>query len=354
VTALAAGLQDRGFDVSLVVPEPVATLPDCLADVAVRSVETDRFGFSNALTRAETVASTARQVAAAQDAVLQLEHSTLAGVGTLRRCNGYVLDMHDIGYSRYDHVESSAAPILKRGIAWLERRGIDQATHVVAVSEYMRETLRDDWGVADERITVVPNGFFPKRIEEYRDVEEVPGRVCFLGTLHPKVDIETLKAVGRLPAVSELVIVGDGAQRDRVDTLATEMESVRATGRLPDEEAFKLVASAQVLVNPQTESELQRSSSPVKLYYYAALGKAMVVTEGPSVVEELVSARAAKSASSQQGFVSTVERVLKSPDLREELSRNARRATKGFRWDERLRDLSAMYRQLAERSVVEI
>ena len=87
VTALAAGLQDRGFDVSLVVPEPVATLPDCLADVAVRSVETDRFGFSNALTRAETVASTARQVAAAQDAVLQLEHSTLAGVGTLRRAS---------------------------------------------------------------------------------------------------------------------------------------------------------------------------------------------------------------------------------------------------------------------------
>ena len=352
VTALAAGLQDRGFDVSLVVPEPVESLPDCLTDVSVQPVETDRFGVPNALTRAETVASTARQIAEAQDAALQLEHSTLAGVGTLRGCDGYVLDMHDIGYPRYDHVDSAAAPVLKRGVAWLERRAVDRATHVVVVSEYMRETLRDDWGVADERITVVPNGFSLECVAGYRDVGEVPGRVCFLGTLHPKVDVGTLRAVGRLPAVSDLVIVGDGAQRDRVDTLASEVDSVRATGRLPDEEAFELVASAQVLVNPQTDSELQRSSSPVKLYYYAALGGAMVVTEGPSVVEELVSARAAKSASSRQGFVSTVERLLESPDMRQELSRNARRVAKEFTWDERIRDLSAMYRQLAERSMV--
>jgi glycosyltransferase involved in cell wall biosynthesis len=350
VTALAAGLQDRGFDVLLVVPDPVASLPDCLADVSVQPVETDRFGVSNALTRAETVASTARRIAEAEGAALQLEHSTLAGVGTLRGCDGYVLDVHDIGHPRYDHVDSAAAPVLKRGVAWLERRAVDRATHVVVVSEYMRETLRDDCGVTDERITVVPNGFSLERVEGYRDVGEVPGRVCFLGTLHPKVDVETLRAVGRLPAVSDLVIVGDGAQRDRVDTLASGMDSVRATGRLPDEAAFELVASAQVLVNPQTGSELQRSSSPVKLRCYAALGGAMVVTEGPSVVEELVSARAARSASSRQGFVGTVERVLASPDLRRELSRNARRVAKGFTWNERVRELSAMYRRLAERS----
>lgn len=352
VTALSAGLQDRGFDVSLVVPDPTGQLPDRLANVAVHPVETERLGVSNALIRAETVSSTAHRIAQARNAVLQLEHSTLAGVGTLRGCEEYVLDMHDIGYPRYDQVDSPAAPVLKRGIRWLESRAVDRATHVVVVSESMLETLRDSWGVPDERMTVVPNGYFPKRVDRHRTATEVSGRVCFLGTLHPKVDVETLEAIARLPVVSQLVIIGDGAQRDRVDTLAAEIESVRATGRLSDADAFELVASAQVLVNPQTDSELQRSSSPVKLYYYAALGRAMVVTGGPTIVEELVSERAAKSATSRGTFVRMVEQVLDSPDLRQELSRNARRVAKEFTWGDRMGDLSAMYQQLEESRVV--
>lgn len=352
VTALAAGLQNRGYDVSLVVPAPAGQLPDRLGNVSVHPVETVRLGVSNALTRAETVTNTARRIAREQNAVLQLEHSTLAGVGTLRGCGTYVLDMHDVGYPRYDHVDSPAAPVLKRGIRWLERRAVDRATHVVVVSESMRRTLRDSWDVADERMTVVPNGYFPKRVDRHHDVSEVSGRVCFLGTLHPKVDVEALEAIAQSPAVSELVIVGNGAQRDRVDKLATEIESVRATGRLPDIEAFELVASAQVVVNPQKGSELQRSSSPVKLYYYAALGRAMVVTDGPSVVDELVSEGAAMSASSRGAFVSTVERVLESPDVRQELARNAREVANAFTWDDRIRELSAMYQQLQESRVL--
>jgi glycosyltransferase involved in cell wall biosynthesis len=353
VTALAAGLQEDGFDVSLVVPEPDAALPPRLDGVDVYPVETSRLGVSNALTRAETVASIGRRVARERSAMLQLEHSTLAGIGTLRGCDGYVLDIHDIGFARFDHVDSPAAPALKRGLAWLERRAVDRAAHVVAVSEYMYRTLREEWGVADDRVTVVPNGYFPERIEGCGDGETVPGRVCFLGTLHPKVDVETLEMIARSPAVSELVIVGDGAQRDRVDELTTEVDPVRATGRLPDAEAFELVARARVLVNPQTDSELQRSSSPVKLYYYAALGKAMVVTEGPSVVDELVSARAAKGVSSRRSFVGAVEELLDSPDLRRELARNARRLAKEFTWDERTSELAAMYRELEEDRVLE-
>lgn len=352
VTALAAGLQDRGCDVSLVIPAPTGEIPDRLENVSVHPVETERLGVSNALTRAGTVTSTARRVARGQNAMLQLEHSTLAGIGTLRGCEAYVLDMHDIGYPRYDHVDSPAAPVLKRGIKWLERRAVDRATHVVVVSESMRETLRSRWDVADERMTVVPNGYFPTRVARFHDVTEVSGRVCFLGTLHPKVDVEALEAIARSPAVSELMIVGDGAQRDRVDRLATEIESVRTPGRLPDIEAFELLASAQVVVNPQKGSELQRSSSPVKLYYYAALGRAMVVTDGPSVVENLVSAGAAMSASSQRAFVSMVERVLDSPDLRQELSLNAREVAKAFTWDDRIRELSAMYQNLRESRVL--
>lgn len=345
VTAIAAGLAERGFDIALVVPEPEDRLPSRLRDVDVRPVATDRFGIENAITRAASVSRAARSVAAERDAVLQLEHSSLAGVGTFLGCDDFILDMHDIAYPRFDHVDTPLAPVLKRGVERLERRAVARARHVIVVSEFMQRMLHDRWNVPDGRITVVPNGYFPDRIEGMADVAVERGRVCFLGTLHPKVDVEAFEAIAGLPAVDELVVIGDGAQRERVDRLADERSAVRATGRLPDAAAFELVASAETVVNPQTFSDLQRSSSPVKLFYYAALGKPMVVSNGPSVVETLESADAAVAAGSRSAFVRGVEWMMESASLRDELSRNGRKLAAEVDWDSRIAQAAAVYQE---------
>lgn len=343
VSAIAAGLQEREFDVSLVVPEPDDPLPGRLAEVDVRCVDTTRFGTRNAITRAASVTGAARRLATEQDAVLQLEHSSLAGVGTFRGCDEFVLDMHDVAYPRYDHVDTPVAPVLKRTVKRLERRAVDRARHVVVVSEFMERMLHEQWDVPRSAITVVPNGYFPERIEGTDGVDVRPGRVCFLGTLHPKVDVEAFERIAGLSGVSELVVIGDGAQRERVDRLARERSAVRATGRLPDEEAFELLASAGVVVNPQASSDLQRSSSPVKLFYYAALGKPMVVSEGPSIVERLLEAEAARVADSRSEFVTEVERLVNSDSLRQELSRNARELAEEFDWTTRSEQVASIY-----------
>lgn len=348
VTALAAGLQARDVDVTLVVPEPSAALPDRLGDVDVVPVSTARLGVDNAVTRAAAVTGRARAVAADRDAHLQLEHSSLAGVGTFRGCDGFVLDMHDIAYPRFDHVDTPAAPLLKRGVGWLERRAVDRARHVVVVSAYMSRLLREDWGVPADRVSVIPNGYFPDRVDGFVDAEPVTGRVCFLGTLHPKVDVQAVADVADLQTVSEVVVIGDGALRDEFDRLAERRSAVRTTGRLPDEEAFDLLASGEVVVNPQTTSDLQRSSSPVKLFYYAALGKPMVVTEGPSIVSELERADAACVAGSRAEFVEQVATLLSAPSRRRELADNARQAATEFTWDRRAEHLASVYRERDE------
>jgi len=347
VTAIAAGLEARGFDVSLVVPEPEGEFPDRLSDVDIEPVGTDLFGRQNAITRAAAVAGRARSVAEERDAILQLEHSSLAGVGTFRGCDGFVLDMHDIAYPRFDHVETPAAPLLKRGVKWLERRAVDRARHIVVVSEYMERMLREEWEIPGDRITVVPNGYFPDRIAGLEDVDEEPGRVCFLGTLHPKVDVDAFAAIADLPGVSEMIVIGDGAQRKRVEELAAEKPAVRATGRLPDEEAFELLASAAVVVNPQTHSDLQRSSSPVKLFYYAALGKPMVVSEGPSIVRQFVDADAARTATSRQQFVRGVEELIASESRRIEMKQNAGTLAADLDWTTRSEQIATLHERVA-------
>lgn len=339
VSALAAGLAARGADVTLVVPTPSGSPPDRLDAVDCVYVDSP----PSSVARAAKVARTAKREADARDATLQLEHSTLAGVGTLTGVDEYVLDMHDVGYSRFDHVDSLAAPVVKRAVKRLEGRALARADRVVVVSEVMATLIRQLWDVPSESITVVPNGYFPETVEPFHEVSTVEGRVVFLGTLHPKVDVETLVAVAELPAVTDMVVVGDGAGRERVERAAGRIESLRTTGRLPDEEAFELVASAAAVVNPQTVSAIQRSSSPVKLYYYAALGKPMVVTPGPSVVETLVRREAAMTARSRRHFVDRVRAVLDDATLAARLSANASRVAEEFTWPDRVDAFEALY-----------
>lgn len=343
VSALAAGLAARGHDVSLVVPRPSGPVPDRLGDVDCVFVDAP----SSSVARAAMVARRAATEARERDAVLQLEHSTLAGVGTVVGVDDYVLDMHDLGYSRFDHVDSLAAPLLKRTVRGLERRALGRADHVVVVSAVMAEQIRRLWDVPGEKISVVPNGYFPETVDRFRDVATVPGRVAFLGTLHPKVDVDTLVAVAELPAVTDLVVIGDGAGRDRMERAAARTESLRTTGRLPDAEAFELVAGAEAVVNPQAVSAIQRSSSPVKLYYYAALGKPMVVTPGPSVVADLVREGAAVTARSPRHFVDRVAAILDDPAFAGRLAENASATARAFEWDARVAVFEGVHRSLA-------
>jgi len=344
VSAIAAGLSAQGIDVSLVVPTPSNPPPDRLGPVDCIYVDAP----DSSVARAAMIARTAARRARADDAMLQLEHSTLAGVGSLLGVDGYVLDMHDLGHSRFDHVDTPFAPVLKRGVKRLERRAISEADHVVAVSDLMVDQIRQFADVPPNSVSVVPNGYFPETVDRFRDISNVSGRVVFLGTLHPKVDVDTLVAIARLPAVSEMVVVGDGARHERLEQAAASSDSLRTTGRLPDDAAFELVASAEAVVNPQTVSAIQRSSSPVKLYYYAALGKPMIVTPGPSIVTELVRQSAAVTARSRRHFVKRVESVLDDTSLAGRLSENAQQAAETFAWSDRISSFESLYRSHRE------
>jgi glycosyltransferase involved in cell wall biosynthesis len=183
-------------------------------------------------------------------------------------------------------------------------------------------------------------------LEAIPQIEPDSKSVGFLGTLHPKVDVQALVDISALPSVSEMVVIGDGVQRGRLEQIAENRASLRVTGRVPDEEAFRTLAESQVLVNPQIPSPLQRSSSPVKLFYYAALGRAMVVTEGPTVVKDLSSNEAAVAVGPEENFVTAVERVLSNVELAERLANNAESVATSFRWSNRVGNLLQIYQEL--------
>lgn len=149
--------------------------------------------------------------------------------------------------------------------------------------------------------------------------------------------------MAELPEVSECIVIGDETRRSELDELAEAVDSLRVTGRLPDDEAFPLLASTAVAINPQYGSDLQVASSPVKLYYYAALGRPMVLTEGPELVETLADAGAAVSVEPDGAFVDAVQELLSDDDRRAQVSVAARRAGRESTWDQRVDGLFDVY-----------
>ncbi|MEF8842810.1 MAG: glycosyltransferase [Haloarculaceae archaeon] len=350
VSAFATGLQRAGHDVTLVVPSPERSYADHLTGVEIRTVDVASGSTASQPVRAVRIARRAKGLATERDATLQFEHSTLGGVGSFLGCSGFVLDMHDLAFASPLYGDLPLGEVVQRAIRLIEGKAVRNAARVVVVSKRMREMVSEEWDVPTDRIDVIPNGYFAETVAGFEDTETVEGRVVFLGTLHPKLDVEAFVEVAQLPEVEEFVVVGDGARREDLVEAKERygLDTLRIEGYLPDEEAFELVAGAAVAINPQNPSRLQQASSPVKLFYYAALGVPTVVTEGPDAAAELAERGAGRSVPADGPFAETVAEVLRDVEGRREMATAARALAEEWEWSRRSEALVDVYALLAE------
>ncbi len=209
----------------------------------------------------------------------------------------------------------------------------------------MATLASEEWGIPEERFEVIPNGYFQDTVKNVDPDYSNGTRVAFLGTLHPKLDVMSFVDIARLPEVDEVAVIGDGAKRNRLKVAKRdhELDSLSLYGRLPGMDAYDIIAGSTLAINPQHESPLQRASSPVKLYYYAALGVPMVISEGPDVADELNDVGAATVVPHSESFHESVREVVTSESTIEEMSASARTAAQGWTWTERSKDLAALY-----------
>ncbi|MFB6187173.1 MAG: hypothetical protein ABEI86_09950, partial [Halobacteriaceae archaeon] len=172
------------------------------------------------------------------------------------------------------------------------------------------------------------------------------------GSLRKLIDIDAIINVAESPKVNELIVIGDGPQRESLETKKQNrsIDSLRITGSLPDKEAYSLVSSSQVAINPQKPSKSQLATSPVKLYYYAGLETAIVASTGPSLVRNLTEFGGAVGIGEQ---VSTarqgVELLLRNQQFCQEVSSRAKEFALNCTWDRRI---SEHISELEEKNVL--
>jgi len=192
-----------------------------------------------------------------------------------------------------DEEEAHRGLVSAESARTLERALLRRVDRIVTVSGELERWLVD-LGVQERRITVVPNAVDPARFEvtpeeraEARRRLEVNGTpvVAFVGTLRPWHDptilvraLRLLRARGDAP---RLVIVGNGPERARVESLAAE-ERVSAqltlTGAVAHDEVRAYLAAADVAVAPY-HPDTGGYFSPLKLFEYQAAGLPVVAAE---------------------------------------------------------------------------
>jgi glycosyltransferase involved in cell wall biosynthesis len=207
-------------------------------------------------------------------------------------------------------------------------------------------------------VTVVPNGIDPRHFLTILDSEGekrrlglsgrfVLGFVGFIREWHGLQHVlQIVKSIGDPDIV--FLVVGDGPGRAELERRAESLGlsgALKVTGVLGREDIPGWIAAFDVALQPA----VTEYASPLKLFEYMALGKAVVAPRSPNIEEILTDGENALlfPPGDTAAFEECVTRLYRDDALRTRLGAAARRTIVegGYTWDENARRLEALFLQ---------
>lgn len=233
------------------------------------------------------------------------------------------------------------------GLPWLarhtERVAWRNASVALPVTQVLAAMVQAE-GVPAVRLVVIPNGIDPVKFAAVPDTAAakrrlgLDGRVVlgFTGFMRDWHGLDKLvDIVSRSPDVS-LLLVGDGPARAAVEKRAQELgvaDRVRVTGIVARDDVAAHVAAFDVALQP----DVVDYASPLKLFEYLALGRAVVAPDKPNIREVLTHGENAVlfPAGNGQEMAHAIERLCQDAATRERLGAAARATieTRNLTWN---------------------
>ncbi len=239
---------------------------------------------------------------------------------------------------------------LERGLRGL----LDRMDAVIALSEHGARRLREEAGIAAERVRVIPHGaldYLTRLPDEAPLPEELaavegPVILCF-GLIRPYKGVDVLLEAFRSIEGAELWVVGRplGISVDRLRELAARARgTVRLVPRfVPDRELAAYFRRADLVALPYRDAE----QSGV-LYTALAFGKPIVMSDVGGFSEVAAHGAGCLVPPGDPGALrEAMERLLTDPAARGRLAASARDAAAGpYSWDAVAEQTLALYREL--------
>lgn len=178
-----------------------------------------------------------------------------------------------------------------------EARIAARADHVVALSEVSAQELCQ-WGVPEERITIVPNSIDDTLLDLTIDRSSarqrcgLPSDVPIVGSISACVGYEgqatLIDALDYLPSDWHVLIVGDGTELPALRALADQSphtQRIMFAGRQPHSDIHHWYASLDVFAVPRRDTNVSRTVTPIKALTAQALGIPVVASDLPALRE---------------------------------------------------------------------
>ena len=259
--------------------------------------------------------------------------------------------------SRYDGLSLTRLARWSQSYAW---RNADVALPVTRVLG----DIVASYGVPEERIVVIPNGINGERFGGIPDVAAaklalglegnlVLGFTGFVRDWHGLDKVIDLIANDPPEARRHLLVVGDGPARAALEQQADKLgiaNRVTFTGIVARDDVARYVAAFDIALQPAVVAY----ASPLKLFEYLALGKAIVGPAQPNIEEILAQDHNAVlfDPGSTASLAAAVDRLCTDRVLREKVAANARATIveQKLTWHENALRVVGLFRGLQQRS----
>jgi glycogen synthase len=230
--------------------------------------------------------------------------------------------------------------------ARLELIGARRASAVIVLSEGTRRAMIVA-GVAPDRLHVIPPGVVPELFEGPFDdpLPSVPRpRVLFVGRIARPKNVESLiGAFALLKSQANLILVGDGPDRGRIENLLRSkglQAKTRITGFVRHEHVGAYLQHSDVLILPSVFEEL----GSILLEGMCA-GVPVVASRLPGVASIVSDQRTGLLVrpGDERELAAAIDRLLTDQALRRRLASQGREVARDFTWAAQARRIASIY-----------
>jgi glycosyltransferase involved in cell wall biosynthesis len=269
----------------------------------------------------------------------------------------YIFDQHDADPELY------LSKFGKKGffyevLVWLEKQSYRFSDVVMATNSSYRDLAITRGGLASDDVFVVRNG---PDVETLKAVPPNPALkhgksylIGYVGCMNIQDGLDILldvalhiKNLGRRDI--HFTCVGGGSELAKLQRMTQDMnlsDMVNFTGRIPDQELFEILSTADVCVNPDRPCLMNDISTMIKIMEYMALGKPIVQFDSK---EGRFSANEASLYADKDGvkdFANKILWLLDKPDERRRMGEfGRRRVEEELAWKYSIQNLLAAYQR---------
>jgi glycosyltransferase involved in cell wall biosynthesis len=278
----------------------------------------------------------------------------LAGIVARIARRKVVFDLHDSGPELFG-AKFGASRTVVAALRAAQRGAIRCASHVIVTNESQLELVCRRGDGCDRRVSVVRNG---PRSREFAEPPPPRGgmldapRLVYVGALDSQDGVLELSDLLTDPALAEatLTIVGDGPVREELLARCRETgvaSRVTFTGRVPHAQVPRLIAAADIGIDPAPGTELNHGSTMIKVVEYMGAGRPLVAYELRETRRSAGEAALYAPCGERGTFAALVAELARDGERRVQMAGLARTRSLGLAWEHQARVLNDVYERLA-------